>query len=401
MPTPPVLLDDEFTPLWRHVSARLDKRGVNDRGWIRLPDGLPSTVRARLKELVPGRSTSRLDLAALDRGLAAHGTDLLALLAEAGCPPAGRREARHAALERRLARDEALAAAARDTLGDETWVHAWVGEMRSRVPDDEAARRTVEVVGRVLAFADAPGERSRGEVAAQAVRWAHDLDRGGAYRRPVGLALALRVGTGHHWDDPELWSAAGLPGDLVATPVLTWALPLLGGGLAAVVRAATGARAPMPLTVLSLREMSIEVPRGTVVLSVENPRLLEAAVQQGTSAPMICTSGNPTSAPTLLIRALLAGGAEVRHHGDFDPDGVAITARLATRGVVPWRMTAADYTEALAAAEHAGVQLRPFTGPVPPTPWDQDLQHAMDRARRAVDEERVMGALLAEHGSSG
>jgi len=401
MPTPPVLLDPEFTPIWRHVSARLDKRGVNDRGWIRLPDGLPSTVRARLRELVPGRSTTRLDLAALERGLASHGTDLLALLAEAGCAPTGRREARDAALERRLARDEALAAAARDTLGDEPWVHAWVGEVRSRVPDDETARRTVGVVGRVLALADAPGERSRGEVAAQAVRWAHDLDRGGAYRRPVGLALALRAAAGHHWDDPGLWNAAGLPGDLVATPVLTWALPLLGDGLAAVVRAATGVRAPIPLTVLSLRETPIEVPRGTVVLSVENPRLLEAAVQQGMGAPMICTSGNPTSAPSLLIRMLLAGGAEVRHHGDFDPDGVAITARLAGQGVVPWRMTAADYVEALAAAEHAGVELRAFTGPVPPTPWDPDLQHAMDRAGRAVDEERGMDALLAEHGHSG
>jgi len=111
-------------------------------------------------------------------------------------------------------------------------VHTWVGEVRSRVPDDEAASRVVRVVARVLELADAPGVRSRAEVAAQAVRWAHDLDRGGAFRRPVGLALALRSGTGH-WDDPEVWAAAGLPGDLVATPVLTWALPLLGDGLAA------------------------------------------------------------------------------------------------------------------------------------------------------------------------
>ena len=198
-----------------------------------------------------------------------------------------------------------------------------------------------------------------------------------------------------------MWSAAGLPGDLVATPVPTWALPLLGGGLAAAVRAATAAGAPMPLTVLSLREMPIEVPPGTVVRCVENPRLLEAAVQQGLDAPMICTSGNPTSAPSVLVRRLLAAGAEVHHHGDFDPGGVAITARLHAEGVVPWRMTAADYSGALAAAERAGVQLRAFTGPVPPTPWDPALQRAMARAGRAVDEERVMEALLAEAGGRG
>ena len=87
--------------------------------------------------------------------------------------------------------------------------------------------------------------------------------------------------------------------------------------------------------------------------------------------------------------------------GDLDPDGVAITARLHAEGVVPWSMTAADYTEALAATERTGVDLREVTGPVPPTPWDPDLQRAMERAGRAVDEERVMDALLAEHRGSG
>ncbi|MFC5060903.1 DUF2399 domain-containing protein [Actinomycetospora atypica] len=392
MPIPPVLLEADFLPLWRHVSAVLDRRGLDHRGWVSLPDDVPTTVRARLKEIARGRSSARLHLAALDRGLAAHRTDLIALLDEAGCPPAGRREARDADRDRRRVRDVALDAEARARLGDEPWVQAWVGEVRSRVPDDEAARDLVGKVARVLALAGSPGERSRGEVAAQAVRWAHDLDRGGAYRRPVGLALALRAGAGH-WDDPQVWAAAGMPGDLVATPVLTWALPLLGDGLATAVRAATAAGAPMPLTVLSLRAMPVEVPPGTVVTSVENPRLLEAAVQQGRTAPMLCTAGNPTSAPLLLIRRLLAAGAQVRHHGDFDPDGVAITARLAALGVVPWRMTAADYTAALAAADLDGVELRPVGGPVPETSWDPDLRRVMSRG---VDEERVMDGLLGE-----
>jgi hypothetical protein len=54
-----------------------------------------------------------------------------------------------------------------------------------------------------------------------------------------------------------------------------------------------------------------------------------------------------------------------------------------------------------AALDRCGVELREITGPVPPTPWDPELQRAMERAARAVDEERMMDAMLAEHGSSG
>ncbi|WP_286051042.1 DUF2399 domain-containing protein [Actinomycetospora termitidis] len=353
-----------------------------------LPDGLPPAVRARLRELVPGRSTRRLDLAQLDRALDRHGADLLTLLVAAGCSPTGRREARDADRDRRARRDGALVDAARASLGEQPWVTAWVEVVRPGLPDDEAARAAVDTVARVLAVAGEPGPRSRAEVAAQALGDAHELDRGTPSRRLVGQALACRSGR-DRWDDPALWEDAGLPGDLVATPVLTWGLPLLGGGLAAATRAATGAGAPSYLSTLNLRDLAVDVPPGTVVLGVENPRLLEAAVQRGLDVPMLCTLGNPTTAPLTLIRALLEAGAEVRHHGDFDPAGVAITARLAQLGVVPWHMTAADYRQALTP------DLRRFTDPVPPTPWDPELQRAMTEHGRAVDEERVMDELLA------
>ncbi|WP_433800779.1 DUF2399 domain-containing protein [Actinomycetospora sp. CA-084318] len=387
MTVPPVLLGDDFTPLWRHVSSTLDRRGLADRGWVSLPDGLAPSVRARLRELVPGRSTRRLDLAQLDRALDRHGADLLTLLAAAGCPPSGRREARDADRDRRSRRDEALTAAAAEALGLEPWVVAWVGAVRPGLPDDASARVAVDTVARVLTAADEPGLRSRAEVAARVLGDAHALDRGEPARRLVGTALALRAERGH-WDDADLWADAGLPGDLVATPVPTWALPLLGDGAAEAVRTATAAGAPSYLSTLTLRALIVEVPPGTVVLSVENPRLLEAAVQRGLDLPMLCTLGNPTTASLTLIRGLLAAGAEVRHHGDLDPAGVAITARLAQLGVVPWRMTAADYRAAVSP------DLRPFDGPVPPTPWDPDLQRAMTEHGRAVDEERVMDELL-------
>ncbi|MCD2186363.1 DUF2399 domain-containing protein [Actinomycetospora soli] len=390
MTVPAVLLGDEFLPVWQRVARTLDQRGLDDRRAVALPQGLPDTVFARLGELLRVRFPStrrRLDLSALDAALERHGADLLALLAAAGCPPTGRREARDAERDRRARRDEALTAAATEALGLQPWVVAWAEAVRPGLPDDGSARAAVDAVARVLAAADEPGLRSRAEVAARVLGDAHALDRGEPTRRLVGTALALRAGRGHR-DDAELWADAGLPGDLVATPVPTWSLPLLGDGAAAAVRAATAAGAPGYLATLTLREPALEVPPGTVVLSVENPRLLEAAVQRALPVPMLCTLGNPTTAPLTLVRGLLAAGAEVRHHGDLDPSGVAITARLARLGVVPWRMTAADYRAAVSP------DLRPFDGPVPPTPWDPDLQHAMSEHGRAVDEERVMDELL-------
>lgn len=405
MSTPSVLLGPEFAPLWRQVAATLDRRGVTDRGWVTLPDDLPDAVYARLGEVTGKRlptARKRLDLAALERGLARHGSDVATLLADAGCAPTGRKEAREALRHRRRERDDVLTGAAHDRLGDEPWVVAWTREVRPTVPDEAAARWAVEVVAGVLAAAAGPDDRSRAEVAARVLGDAHALDRGTTARRWVGAALALRAdAAGTHdtagavdRDAPELWDAAGLPSDLVATPVLTWALPLLGDGAAAAVRASTAAGLPAPLTRLALRESTIAVPPGTVVTSVENPRVLEAAVQRGVHAPMLCTAGNPTRAVTALVTALLAAGAAVRHHGDLDPAGIAITARLAALGVTPWHMTAADYAAALAAA--GDVALRAVRATVPPTPWDAGLAVAIERAGLAVDEERVMDDLLAE-----
>lgn len=404
MPTPPVLLEPAFLPLWQRISAVLDRRGVDHRGWLQLPDDLPDAVYARLGEVVGGRFSTtrrRLDLARLDRGLARHGTDVATVLADAGCPPLGRKEQRDTGRERLRVRDEVLETSALERLGDEPWVHAWTREIRSTIPDDAGARHAVDTVCRVLEAATEPGVRSRAEIAARVLGPAHSLDRGTPARRWVGTALALRAGVSDR-DDPDLWSDAGLPGDLVSAPVLTWALPLRGDGPAVAVRAATSAGAPAPLTMLTLRDLLVDVPPGTVVLSVENPRLLEAAVQRGIRRPVICTFGHPTRAVVLLVRALVAAGAEVRHHGDVDPDGLAITARLADGlGVLPWRMTVADYAAALAAAEADGVALRRIEAPVPPTPWDPDLRRAVETAGLAVEEERVMDDLLAEHDAGG
>ncbi|MHC1558145.1 DUF2399 domain-containing protein [Actinomycetospora sp. C-140] len=392
---PPVLLDATFDPLWRQIAAALDRRGLADRRPVALPRGLDARVHARLGEVLGHRfptTRHRLDLTALDRGLAARGTDLLAVLAAAGHTPAGRKEARDDDRARRDDRDAVLRDEARARLGAEPWVDAWALSARRWAPDAGQARRAVDVVARVLDQAD--HRRSRGEVAARVLGSAHALDRGTAERRWVRAALAHRAGDAHR-DDADLWNAAGLPGDVVSAPTLTWHLPLLGDGVAAGVRAMTAAGAPAPLTTLTVRDLAVAVPPGCVVLSVENPRLLEAAAQQRLAAPLVCTAGEPTGGALALLEALREAGAVVRHHGDVDAGGLRIASRLYDRGIEPWRMTADDYRTAVAEAD---VDL-PAVDPdaVPPTPWDPELQLAVREAGLAVEQERVMDDVLAAH----
>jgi hypothetical protein len=71
------------------------------------------------------------------------------------------------------------------------------------------------------------------------------LPRKESHSTKVTRALAERDGPG-----PELavWERAGMPLDLVSAPVLTWALPLVGGSaVAEAARAMTGASARLDL----------------------------------------------------------------------------------------------------------------------------------------------------------
>jgi uncharacterized protein (TIGR02679 family) len=88
-----------------------------------------------------------------------------------------------------------------------------------------------------------------------------------------------------------------------------------------------------------------------------------------------------------------AGGGELRYHGDFDWPGVSIaSAVMARHGAVPWRMSASDYLAGVRAdADHV-----PLSGAVARTPWDEQLAKAMTEMGRAVYEETVLDALLAD-----
>jgi uncharacterized protein (TIGR02679 family) len=133
---------------------------------------------------------------------------------------------------------------------------------------------------------------------------------------------------------------------------------------------------------------------GQAVSVCENPQVLQGAVHAGTGTPLLCLSGNPASAGTLLLRALIAAGNPVRYHGDFDWPGVAIAGRVLALGATPWRMSAADYRTAVAHldADHAVA----LTGKPVATFWDPALAAQMSTHGLAVHEEYLLPDLLAD-----
>ncbi len=396
--------DPSLAPLWREVAAALDRNGLDWRGRLRLPELTPEG-RRRLGVLLERWIGPERRAVAL--GELAHrmhrltGQDLPAALVALGHAPAGRREAavaRRTLLARR--RDELDAAVERE-FPDAPWALAW----RDAAWTDGLLARTdpAEVAGlvatvRAVLDAGGTGTRSRSEVAAQLLGNAHALDSSDHRAALVTRALVARDGPG---EERTVWERAGLPLDLVSAPVLTWGLPLLGdAGVAPAVRAMTAAGLPVHLSTMALVIGPLVVAVGTVVLVVENPRLVEAAAQRQLPAPVLTTAGNPATAPSLAMEQLLAAGAVLRYHGDFDVAGLLMTARAAAGGAVPWRMDRADYLAALDTAAHEGVILPSDTSSAPATPWDPSLAAEFERRCEVVHEERVMDALLTEHARS-
>ena len=144
------------------------------------------------------------------------------------------------------------------------------------------------------------------------------------------------------------------------------------------------------LTLRDLRRLDRLVASGVEVFVCENPRVLEAAMDAGSCATMVCVSGNPTVVATRLLERLAADGAFLRYRGDFDWPGISIANRLIDRfGATPWRMGTADYEAALTAAGSGLVDLPELVGHPVPAVWDADLGPAMKRARRR----RARGAI--------
>jgi uncharacterized protein (TIGR02679 family) len=394
------LADPALSPLWQRVAAALDRNGLGWRGRLMLPQLSPEG-RRRLGILVESRIPATRVAVSLD-ALAAGverlaGVGFVDALGALGHPPTGRKEAARARRDARAQRRDALEDATAAHLGEADWVAAWRdaawtdGLFARHAADD--VRTLVRRVGLVLAGAGTG--RSRTQVAAQLFGDAHALDSSTRLATLVTRALTTRDGPA---DERSAWERAGLPLDLVSAPMLTWGLPLRGArGVPDAVRGMTAAGLPTHLSVMALRASPLTVAAGTPVLVVENPRLVEASAERLLVAAVLCTNGNPTTAPSLAITQLRSCGARLRYHGDFDAAGLGMANRARGAGCEPFRMTAADYLAALAEASTAGIELPHEAVPAPPTPWDPALAVAFNEHRAVVHEERVMDDVLAAH----
>ncbi len=315
-------------------------------------------------------------------------------------------EHRHGTLPDRVADAQeqagAIAAArdhARSLAPDEPWVEAWLSDLGRGMLTRLHTRGELELLStaaRVLSDLPADGI----PLPALASYITGDTKALGSTTL-AGLVLrgiARRLGEPAPRSTAErraLWEASGVVPDDLASQVLVLNLAPTGSALAGWLTEARAAGLPFRITLQQLARQPLEHGGVGPVFVCENPAVLRAAAEQlgAGSAPLICTEGRPSMACLRLLDRLVAAGADVRYHGDFDWPGLRIGASLlaATDGQ-PWRFGAADYLEAVEQVDPRS----PLAGPVATSPWDPDLARTMADVGRTVYEEDVLDVLLGD-----
>ncbi len=369
-----------LAPVWSAARSRLERNGLQPTGAVTadLDHATAEQLSGLLGETVAPGASRRIRLADLDKALrrSGGGRGLVSVLEILdGRTVVDRRAARN--------RDHAdwaevwqrLDVALRDAgLAGAPWVPEWIaalkrGGMLTRAGSFAAGQALGNAVAGLALLLEAverrevaAGTEHTWELAALASRvtgTAHGFDEttlaSSVLLRAAAQALDRPVPESAA-DRRELWGALGVATDMLSGTVLSWQVRPPGrDSWSAMMRD----RADLGLmTHLTLHELAVAgsvswLPAGQVVSVCENPQVMQAAVRAATAAPLLCLSGNPASVGTQLLRRLIAAGNPVRYHGDFDWPGVAIAARVLEPGATPWRMSAEDYTGAVAELDTA------------------------------------------------
>lgn len=391
---PQSLRDPALDPVWDAIRRHLDRFGSDRRGSVPTPPLAQSAVIS-LASLLGRRPGARLHLADVEASLVALGIadDLSGVLTALGRPSSPvsheRRIRRARSAEARTALDEAAAE------WPEPWAADWAAEIRrSGLLAGLTASEATTLVGDARQFLNLldGGPVSRAEIAAALFGSAHALDPGTRRSAVVACALRYRIGP---IDRRQLWQSAGVQSDRVSAPALIWNLPVTGASpLDEQIRAANAGSLPVHLSLLALQRHPVSAIDRTLVLMVENPRVLEAAVERRAPFAVVAANGNPSTAVTTLVAQLMRGGLTVHYHGDFDAAGIGICRRMAEIGCVPWRMTADDYLHAVDRAEAEKVVLDKDPRGCGPTGWDPALERVFEQGRQIIHEEFVINDLL-------
>ena len=267
------------------------------------------------------------------------------------------------------------------------------GTVRRIARDPERASDLLSRLAAVIAALPAEPPEPIGRFAERVLGSAHALDLGESLH---GLALgAARVigaesdGSGAEWRR-RVWASVGLALDELSSTVLVLNLPTASDTPAG--RMLAGLREAGEPAVITLRQLRKPL-RATGVVSVcENPVVVaQAADRLGPACgPLVCVGGQPGVAAMTLLRQLVAAGAMLRYHGDFDWPGIRIANYLAARlPLSHWRYDETTYRR----VSDVGATL---TGdPVEPT-WDIGLGAAMRELGRTVEEERMVDELIGD-----
>ena len=406
--------------VWSAARTRLERNGLQPTGTITVD--LDQSAAEHLSGLVgatiaPGAGR-RISLAVLDTALrGSSGGRSLVLVLEIldGRAIVNRRATREqnqadwSNVWQRL--DSALHDAG---LAGAPWVPGWVASLKrggilTRAGSVAAGKAlNAAVAGLALLLEPAKGRGiaeyeqawELGALASRVTGTAHGFDE-----TTLASSVLLRAAA-HAFDRPipesandrrDLWAALGVATDTLSGTVLSWQVRPPGCDRWSSMmrdRADLGVVTHLTLHDLAVAGSTPWLPSGQVVSVCENPQVMQAAVRATTTTPLLCLSGNPASVGTRLLGRLIAAGNPVRYHGDFDWPGVAIAGRVIAQGAKPWRMSAEDYTAAVATldADHAVA----LTGRPVPTPWDAGLASAMSAHGLAVHEELVLLDLLGD-----
>ena len=279
------------------------------------------------------------------------------------------------------------------------WTDAWIQWIHQygRIADEDLpsiAQRAAAVLSRLVLDAEPSSWCSRAELAAQV----GELDNGMPLTRVVLRAAALAHGVaapGNERERCELWERCGVVLDAVSATMPTWALPVVGDdGWSQSIRQRTALGLPAHVTHLDLAAAPARlVEPGTTIAVCENPRVLEAAALQDIRHPLVSLAGYPSTVALSLLRRLSADGANLRYHGDFDWTGLRIAGAVMDLAQ-PWRMSAADYRQALDDAARDRIDVPSLVGAPVASPWDPALSELMANTGRAVEEETVLPTLL-------
>ena len=279
------------------------------------------------------------------------------------------------------------------------WLDA-TGMLRRLTTGPAAAATLVGEVIRVLDRLPAAGI-GLGWLAASATGDAHGLDDG----RPLAtLALAAArvlgggapTGDGSAADRRVAWAAVGVHRDELSSTVLCLGLPGgTGNTIGRILAAAAEAGEPCVLTLRQLgrTEPLLGVARRRVWMC-ENPIVLASAADElgAGCPPMVCLSGQPSTAAIRLLTLSAVAGAELVYHGDFDWGGIRIANALRERVAWrPWRFDAPAYRSAVSSVTGGELTGRPAEAS-----WDPGLRGELVRHGVHIQEELVLTDLVAD-----